>query len=104
MKTYDIVLKLLETNPETRNNDRLLIWSVWKSQGLVNINNNTIEFFDFNNRAISPESIRRMRQKFQETRYELKPTSARVSTLRRKKATMRGTFIYRENVEQGRFI
>jgi predicted metal-dependent hydrolase len=102
MKTYDIVLDLLTNLPETRNNDRLLIWKVWDRQGLIS--NGFLNCFDFYSKAISPESIRRVRQKLQETRYDLKPTSARVSTLRRKKATMRGTFIYRENVEQGRFI
>ena len=57
-----LVEKALQQWPETRNSDRKLILAVWFLQD-PNYEDNFRHFFQ--NKAISPETIRRARQKFQ---------------------------------------
>lgn len=57
-----LVEKALQQWPETRNSDRKLILAVWFLQD-PNYEDNFRHFFQ--NKAISPETIRRTRQKFQ---------------------------------------
>lgn len=60
--TIDIVRELLETQPGLRDNDLLLMSTIWKSQS------NILNFFHRfeTGRLHTPESIRRARQKLQE--------------------------------------
>lgn len=57
-----LVEKALQQWPETRNSDRKLILAVWYLQD-PDYEDNFRHFFQ--NKAISPETIRRTRQKFQ---------------------------------------
>jgi hypothetical protein len=94
MKVYDKVKLILEEEPATRENDRLLIWRVWERQGLANSNYIPRQCFLF--KATSPETVRRVRQKIQERHSELRPSSPVVIAKRRQKQASKGTFIYRE--------
>lgn len=58
-----IVKDILTNNKEARNNDKVLMWLVWREQGLAGDN---IAESLFINEALSPETIRRSRQKVQE--------------------------------------
>jgi hypothetical protein len=62
MRTKDKVARVLDQKPEARDNDKLLMLYVWQIEGL-HLSERQIEKFK---NASSPESIRRMRQKFQE--------------------------------------
>lgn len=70
-ETKEIVLFYLETYPETRDSDLLLISLIWQSQ---NETLYTSEFFKAfkDGRFTNPESIRRSRQKWQEERPDLR--------------------------------
>jgi hypothetical protein len=61
-KITEIVRELLEKKPELRDNDNLLMSTIWKDQA------NIFNFFHRfeSGRLHSPESIRRTRQKIQE--------------------------------------
>ena len=93
MKIYDKTKHLLETYPPLRNGDKLLIWAVWKEEGLANSHYITLENFL---KATSAESVRRTRQKIQELHPELSPTSETVRRRRGLKEASKGTFIFRE--------
>lgn len=97
MKTYDVVKKILERNESARNSDKWLMWLVWEHQGVAGI---TMVKTSFIGKAISPESIRRARQKIQGVHPYLKPTSKRVRDFRERKKNTKGTFIYREDQER----
>lgn len=101
MRTYDLIKKLLSDFPETRNSDKILIWKVWEVTG--HAYGDHISKGGFFN-AISTESIRRARQKVQELHRELRPTSSEVVRKRRMKEETKGTFVYREDNGQGKFI
>jgi hypothetical protein len=98
-KIYDIVKRVLEQAPRTRDDDRLLIWTVWnyKKNGVINsvyfMPNITFEEF---NRLPSVETIRRSRQQIQALHTELQSTEW-VAQQRRKKEGFKGTFIFREH-------
>ena len=61
-KINQIVRELLEKKPELRDNDNLLMSTIWKDQA------NILNFFQRfeSGKLHSPESIRRTRQKIQE--------------------------------------
>jgi hypothetical protein len=106
MKTYDRVLQILNNNEKARNSDKHLIWEFWVEEGRAE-KSETDKFDTYLDgyisqlnfmSATSPESIRRCRQKIQETHPELRPTSE-VAIQRRKKQASKGTFIYREQYD-----
>lgn len=107
MKTYDRVLQILNNDEKARNSDKHLIWKFWVEEGFAfnggynsredNYQDGYINQSGFMS-ATSPESIRRCRQKIQETHPELRPTSE-VAISRRKKQASKGTFIYREQYD-----
>lgn len=90
-------MRLLQDDPRTRESDKILMWRVWECQGITV--NGALYQPEFLSRAIMPESIRRVRQKIQETKAELRPVNATVRMLRRVKQATKGTFIYRETTD-----
>lgn len=97
VKLYVLVEKLLRSNPELRDSDRLLIWEIWKLQGIVSMG--TISMTAFVQKAQLPENIRRTRQKIQEKYPELR-SSFSIQTAKKEKQAQKGTFVYREKVPQ----
>jgi len=74
LKIIETVEKILREHPETRDNDRILILKVWNNQiaGLEQM-----AFWGFADKFMKgqftdTESIRRTRQKLQETKPELR--------------------------------
>lgn len=95
MKLYDLIKKLLMEDVELRNSDKKLIWATWQELGLAN---ESITYENFlKDKCPLPESIRRCRQKIQETHPELEAT-VKVKKLRKERARQKGTHIYREAV------
>lgn len=96
MKLYDLILSMLTAYPQLRNDDKKLIWSVWYKLGYVK--NDMLSKDAFMNRNCPmPETIRRTRQKIQETHPELDADEG-TKRIRKKIEKEKGTFIYRENV------
>jgi hypothetical protein len=93
-KLYDTVKDLLIKYPKLRDSDRLLIWNVWGLAGYIQ--NGVISREDFIN-APHPESIRRCRQKIQETHPELQ-SSPNVQHEKELIEDQKGTHIYREKI------
>ena len=62
MRVKDKVARVLDQKPEARDNDKLLMLYVWQIEGL-NLSESQLKKWK---EVSSPESIRRMRQKFQE--------------------------------------
>jgi len=99
-KIYDLVKKVLQEDEQARNSDKECIWQVYKRIGAVK----DVEWFGQREAIIkenflsgklpSFETIRRTRQKIQET--ELKATDKSVIEARKQKEDTKGTFIYRE--------
>lgn len=97
MKLYDLTKVILINLPNTRNNDKELIWRVWSELGYVL--QDTISYSAFlNKRCPIPETIRRTRQKIQELYPELQAVK-KVYEARQKIAESKGTFIFREKAE-----
>jgi len=107
MKTYDRVKYLLENIPATRNSDKLLIWEFYKHSGRVQ---KMTSVFGFKVEAIdrdtflsgkieSTESIRRSRATIQSKYKRLQPTNPEVRKKRRMKEDTKGTFVFREDLE-----
>lgn len=98
--TYDLVKELLTDYPELRDSDKKLIWEVWERLSLtywMSITDQVcITKEDFMN-APSTESIRRCRQKIQETHPELRGTE-KIQRARKAIADQKGTHVYRETV------
>lgn len=63
MRTKDRVKMCLSRDSDTRDSDRRLILDVWRDEGLV-LTPTQEEMFLY--KVSSPETIRRLRQKFQE--------------------------------------
>lgn len=111
MKTYDRVLKILNEHEKARNSDKFTIWQFWVEEGkAVNgewrdgyFKDGYMNQSDFTS-ATSAESIRRCRQKIQETHPELQATNPEVIKKRKQKEASKGTFIYREDPETGRML
>lgn len=95
MKTYDLIKKILEENPQMRSDDELLKWTIWEMEGSVK--NGCMYYSDFKN-ATNTETIRRARQLVQANHPELEPNEV-VKNLRRKKQSEKGTFPYRARIE-----
>lgn len=93
-KLYDVVKDLLTANKELRDNDKKLMWAVWRIEGVIL--NDTITLVGFL-KATSPESIRRTRQKIQE-KFPTLDASPQVKVERQKIEEEKGTFVYREKV------
>lgn len=93
MKLYDLIFGVLETEPDTRNSDKQLIWRIWE----LELKTSPMEALDKNDfmKVSSTESIRRCRQKIQEMHPDLQATAPIVSA-RRKKASEKGTHVFRE--------
>lgn len=96
MRIYNLVKKLLEENIELRNDDQLLQWKVWEIEGSVK--NGCMYYSDFKN-ATNPESIRRARQLVVAEHPELQANET-VRKLRHKKELEKGTFGFRQTIEE----
>ncbi len=97
MKLYDLIKKLLIENPELRDSDKKLMWKVWQIEGIVSDGSIAYDSF-IERKTTSPESIRRCRQKIQETTPSLGATKSRTREVRKEIERQRGTFIYRDIV------
>lgn len=91
MKIFDKVKLMLEESPRLRDSDKKLYWELcnW---------GDTVHYMDWLE-APSYESVRRSRQKCQELFPELRG-SEWVTARRREKEETKGTFIYREPVQE----
>lgn len=100
-KIYDLVYHLLVKYPQLRDSDKLLIWNVWGRNGYIDkFNTEMGETYIMRSNfleATSPESIRRCRQKIQETHPELRSSKA-IQAEKDKLAAQKGTHIYREEI------
>jgi len=68
-KVYDVLKEMLVNKPELRNSDKKLAWEFWSKQGAIK--NGFLSKEDFLSGAENYETIRRCRQKIQETYPEL---------------------------------
>lgn len=94
MKLYDKIKLLLHEHPELRDSDKLLQWRLWARQGYVM--NGTLSFESYMKHALlSPETIRRTRQKVQQDFPDLR-SSVRIQKFKDEKRRTKGTFVYRE--------
>lgn len=92
MKLYNTIRSLLRQNPELRDSDRKLIWLVWEMEGSVRNGVMTQSgFLD----SKSTETIRRTRQKVQESHQELQ-SSPTVKKFKDNIQRQKGTHVYRE--------
>lgn len=102
MKLYTVVKDLLEKYPPLRDSDRHLIWCVWGLSGSLNTSSDpmltSISKRSFMT-ATSPESIRRCRQKIQETHPELR-SSKEAQQEKDLLANQKGTHVYRESADR----
>jgi predicted HAD superfamily hydrolase len=69
MKLYDRCLDILKRNQQARNSDKVLIWEVFRETGTLM--DGQVITKDGWMGSVSTESIRRCRQKIQETHPEL---------------------------------
>ncbi len=94
---YPLVKRLLEQHPVLRDSDTKLRIAVWHSQGLSKQIGNVqaILYSDLISQAYNSESIRRCRQKIQESHPELR-SSEKVQAAKDQKAASGGNFIYQE--------
>jgi hypothetical protein len=99
MKIYDLVKKTLIEKPDTRNSDKVLFWEIIRELGLLKFINFPSEaaVMTYSNflKAPSTETIRRCRQKIQETHLELR-ASKKVQLERKIIENSKGTYIFRE--------
>lgn len=96
-KLYTLVQRFLEAFPEYRDNDKKLIWAIWKRQGLTEAN--VISYKSFLSESVSLESITRARRKVQETNPKLQGSDY-IKRARAEKAEEKGNFIYTESLEE----
>lgn len=94
LKLYDQIKYLLLQHPELRDSDKKLQWYIWGTQGFIVNGNLSYEAF-LNSRLISSETIRRTRQKIQETFPDLR-SSHYVQLAKDKKRRTKSTFVYKE--------
>lgn len=94
MKLYDLVLTLLRSDELFCNNDKALMWEIWRIQH--NASTGWISRIDFM-KCTSPESIRRTRQMIQARFPELKP-SKQTQEMRDEIKKDKGTFVFRETI------
>lgn len=98
-KLYSLIKTLLTDYPELRDSDRKLKWKVWKDLGFAQVYGTNDMFKtgwmiteDNYMEAPNDESIRRCRQKIQETHEELRGTP-KVRKLRKEKEKNWGSII-----------
>lgn len=111
MKTYDTVKEILELDEHARNSDTHLMWEFWKKEKKATggefaggvWKEGYMTETDFSH-ATPPESISRARRKIQEEFPELGATNPGVKKIRDQKEDTKGTFVYRENIEEGRLF
>ena len=94
MKCYDLVKKILEECPETRDSDNALEWEYLVRQGLVVNGSITKEMFL---KTSALETARRSKQDIQNKRH-LFDKSPEVKKWTQEKAKQKGTHVYRETV------
>lgn len=102
MKIYDLVYKILDQMPQTRNSDKLLIWEYYKRKGFVK----TVHFFGeteailqknfLSGTPVPFESITRARRKVQENFPKLGATSRPVKIKRNQIEKMGGNHVYHQ--------
>lgn len=98
---YDLILKLLDEEPELRNSDKKLQWRVWEKTGYIKegVNFQYLPYQYFMSKKIAnTETIRRTRQKIQELHPELGAV-ADVAAARAEKAKSKGTWVFREETQ-----
>jgi len=93
MKLYDRCSWILENHKETRNSDKILIWDVFNETGVIL--DGQIDYDSWMS-APSTESIRRCRQKIQETHPELR-ADKKVQEFREKKQENFPSWVFRED-------
>jgi len=92
-RTYNLILRLLQENPIYRDDDRKLMWAVWKIEGYISPTN-TLSYGSYlSTTCTSTETIRRTRQKIQEQHKDLQASNP-VRRLRKRKEMTKGTFIF----------
>jgi hypothetical protein len=91
MNLYDTIYNLLRDDHDLRYSDKKLIWRVWEKQRIAGA---YIHMEDFIYEAECPETIRRIRQKIQETHKEV----ARVKST---KYESDNAYIYRKSMFDG---
>ena len=93
-RLYLVIKQLLTDKPELRDSDKKLLWAVWEKEGHVFMGR--LNYGDWISPSLtSAETIRRTRQKLQETIPELR-ASIPVQNMRKRRQKSKGTFIYRE--------
>lgn len=94
---YDLVEMILVQDEESRNDDRRLIWAVYKSMGLLTnfvVQGDVLDYNGFRN-APTPETITRARRKVQELKPELQAND-QTRRNRNKRESKRGNFVFNE--------
>lgn len=94
---YNYIRGLLKEYPELRDSDKKLMAKLWHMQGIVNYHAMNID--DFINYAANPSSIFRARQLVQADNPNL-GSSKEVQEAKDIKEESKGTFAYREELEQ----
>lgn len=92
MKLYDLVKKILQECPETRDSDNALEWEYMVRQGLVVNGSITKDMFLMTKPL---ETARRSKQDIQNSRH-LFDKSPQVKKWTQEKAKQKGTHIFRE--------
>jgi hypothetical protein len=96
-KLYDTIKLLLTKYPDYRDSDKLLMWAVWSIERNNKIMFTSISKEDFL-KCSSSESITRARRLVQANNSELRP-STYVAAKRHTKEATKGTFAYRETLQ-----
>ena len=94
-KLYDDVRLILEEKPETRDNDKALVWEFYSRHNLLDqYGRLTFGMFISTN---SPDSITRASRMVKHKHPELKGTKE-IIVFKKKKEEEKGTFIFREQL------
>jgi hypothetical protein len=101
MRVYDLVKKILEGYPETRDSDKELLWSVALHTEVLEVHRPTYELAI--NKSLfmklpAFESITRARRKIQEQYPHLRASKA-VQEKRNTKEETKGNFVYDEETD-----
>lgn len=96
-KTYDLVKQLLIDNPECRDSDKKLRWSVWDTLDLTD--SGVLITKSSYMKAPNDETIRRCRQAIQAKHPELQ-SGKWIRKQREEIERQRGTHIFRETVQE----
>ena len=93
-RLYLVIKELLTEKPELRDSDKKLLWAVWEKEGHVFAGKLSYGAF-LSPSLTSAETIRRTRQKIQETTPSLRASQA-IQSMRKRRQKTKGTFVYRE--------